>query len=137
VGFYAETAGVSLSIASRLTGLVRNLDSGRPNLVHSSCARMDWPVATSHFGDSGSKNHAAGSRKRIGVAPIRNSPRQPMASSKASANSEAMTPPAGTSVYSMELKKLRRPAGANSTIMVPPEDTMIHTTMTAMNDSDQ
>src|SRR5699024_11558114 len=88
---------------------------------------MERPVATSHFGDSGSRNHAAGSKNTTGVAPMRNRPRQPMASSNASAANDAITPPAGTPEYAMALKKLRRPAGANSATMAPPVETMMPT----------
>src|SRR5699024_3514140 len=89
--------------------------------------RMERPVATSHFGDSGSRNHAAGSKNTTGGAPMRNSPRQPMASSNASAANDAITPPAETPEYAMALEKLPREARANSATRAPPGPTMMPT----------
>src|SRR5699024_12329635 len=88
------------------------------------------PVATSHFGDSGSKNHARGSKNTMGVAPIMKSPRQPIASSNASAAKDAITPPAGTPEKAMALEKFRRPGGGNAARIAPPVGTMMPTART-------
>ena len=70
-------------------------DMGSPCLSHTASASSVRPTDTSQRGDSGSATMMSGTRNSSGDAPMRNRPRQPMASRSRMASTDAITPPAG------------------------------------------
>ena len=70
--------------------------SGTPVFSESVRASSTRPRASNQLGDSGILRNARGSSVRIGSAPTRNMPRQPMPASTRMASSAASRLPKGT-----------------------------------------